>query len=359
MNIGVIGLAKSGKTTIFNALTGERAETSAFHTARVRPNRAMVQVDDFRVGDLSELYQPKKTVYAQLEIVDFAGLLESDGMGEAFTDEALATLRTTDALAIVVRNFALEAVDAQLGPAKPMRDLESIFAELLLADQILVERRLERIAEDKKRGKKNATRETEKKLLTVLLDRLEAGVPMRDISINADQRKSLHGYQFLTDKPVFAVLNSDEDRFGNSSEIAGEISACCPVVEFSGHFEMELLHLDREEAAAFMKDMGINESARSRLTTFAYEMLGYISFFTVGDDEVRAWTVRTGDSAVDAAGAIHSDLARGFIRAECFTYNDIKQHRFERTLREKGLLRLEGKSYAVQDGDILSIRFSV
>ena len=359
MNIGLIGLAKSGKTTIFNALTGEQAETSAFSTGRVQPNRAMVQVEDTRVGDLAELYNPKKTIYAQIEIVDFAGLVKDGSDGQTFTGEALGAVKTTDALAIVLRNFDNGDVTAQHGSPGPMRDLEAISTELLLADQILVEKRLERIHDDRKRGKKHPEYANEEKILSALLDRLEAGVPVRQISLTPEQRKALSGYQFLTDKALFAVLNSDETCFGNSQDIIDEIAKACPVVEFSGRFEMELSHLEPGEAVAFMEDMGITESARSRLTTSAYEILGYISFFTVGEDEVRAWTVRSGGSAVDAAGTIHSDLARGFIRAECFTYDDLSTHGTERALREKGLLRLEGKAYEVKDGDILNVRFSV
>ena len=359
VNIGLIGLAKSGKTTIFNALTGEHAETSAYQTGRVQPNRAMVRVNDFRVVDLAQLYNPKKTVYAQLEIVDFSGLAETERGGETFTGEALAAVKTTDALAVVLRNFSDEEVDAQHGPVRPAQELEIIITELLLADQILIEKRLERIHGDIKRGKKNPEFASEEKLLNDLLVQLEAGTPLREMDLSADQRKALSGYQFLTDKKLFAVLNSDESRFDNSQSIIKEIESFCSVVEFSGRFEMELIHLEAEEAAVFMKDLGIEESAKSRLTTFAYTILGYISFFTVGDDEVRAWTVRTGDNAVQAAGAIHSDLARGFIRAECFAYDDIRTYGSERVLKEKGLFRLEGKSYLVRDGDILSIRFSV
>ena len=359
MNIGFIGLAKSGKTTIFNALTGERAETSAYQTGRVQPNRAMVQVNDSRVFNLAQLYNPKKTVYARLEIVDFSGLAETERRGETFTGEALAAVKTTDAIAVVLRNFSDEEVDAQHGPVRPAQELEIIITELLLADQILIEKRLERIHGDVKRGKKNPEFAAEVKLLNALLYQLEEGTPLREIDLTGDQRKALCGYQFLTDKKIFAVLNSDENRFGSSQRVITEIKKLCSVVEFSGRFEMELVHLEAEEAAIFMEDLGIAESAKSRLSTFAYTILGYISFFTVGEDEVRAWTVKAGDNAMEAAGAIHSDLARGFIRAECFAYDDIRTHGSERVLKEKGLFRLEGKSYQVRDGDILSLRFSV
>lgn len=359
MNIGLVGLPKSGKTTIYNALTGESAEVSAYQGGRVEPNRSIVQVADRRVDQLSEMYNPKKTIYAQLELVDFAGLSAGAEGGEIFTGEALGAVKTSDALAIVVRNFSSEEVESQSGPAAPLDELETIISEFMLSDQILIERRLEKVREDIKKGKKDADLPSEEKLLAKVLGHIEDGQPLRDMELNVEESKQLSGYQFLTSKPFFAVLNSDEERYGSSAETVTSIEKICPVVEFAGNFEMELAQLDAEDAAVFMQDMGIEESARSRLSTFAYAILGYISFFTVGEDEVRAWTIRTGDNAVDAAGTIHSDLARGFIRAECFAYDDLIQYESEKGLKEKGLIRLEGKTYLVRDGDILNIRFSV
>ncbi|MBT3276293.1 MAG: redox-regulated ATPase YchF [Spirochaetales bacterium] len=359
MNIGLVGLSKSGKTTIFNALTGETAEVSAYQSGRVEPNRAIVQVEDERVAVLSEMYQPKKTIYAQLELVDFAGMSGNADNGEIFTGEAVAAVKTTDALALVLRSFASEEVDSQHGPANPAEELETLNAEFLLSDQIVVEKRLAKVREDIKKGKKDADLPAEEKLLALVLEHLEAGKPIRELEINPDQRKALSGYQFLTSKPIFVILNSDEERYGSSSAVLEEIEKTCEAIEFAGKFEMELSGLDPEDAAVFMEDIGITGSARARLSTSAYAILGYISFFTVGEDEVRAWTIRSGATAVDAAGTIHSDLARGFIRAECFSYDDLHTLGTEKALKEKGLIRLEGKTYIAQDGDILNIRFSV
>ena len=359
MNIGLVGLPKSGKTTIYNALTGESAEVSAYQAGRVEPNRSIVQVEDGRVDRLSQMYNPKKTIYAQLELVDFAGLSAGAEGGEIFTGEALAAVKTSDALAVVLRNFSSEEVESQRGAAAPADELETIVSEFLLSDQILVERRLAKVREDIKKGKKDADLPAEEKLLSKVLQHLEDGKPVRELSLNPEEIKQLSGYQFLTAKPYFAVLNSDETQYGSSGPTIEKIEQFCPVVEFAGAFEMELSQLDPDDASVFMQDMGIEGSARARLSTFAYAILGYMSFFTVGEDEVRAWTIRSGDTAVVAAGVIHSDLARGFIRAECFAYADLISYGSEKGLKEKGLIRLEGKTYLVQDGDILNIRFSV
>ncbi len=359
MNIGLAGVSKSGKTTIFNALSGETAEVSAYQSAKVEPNRAVVRVDDSRVDNLSAMYNPKKTVYAQLDLVDFAGLSAESSGGEVFSGEALAAVKNCDAIALVLRNFSSEEVRALHGESNPAEELSILLEEFLLSDQILIERRLERVREDIKKGKRDPKLPAEEKLLSAVGSRVEAGEPIRSIELNLDQLKQLSGYSFITAKPFFAVLNSGEEEYGNSKEIADAIEKTCPVVEFAGKFEMELAGLDPEEAEEFMSDLGIAQSARERLTGFAYSILGYSSFFTVGPDEVRAWTIRKGAPAVEAAGVIHSDLARGFIRAECFTYDDLITYGSEKELKSKGLVRLEGKEYQVQDGDILNIRFSV
>ncbi|MBN1685236.1 MAG: redox-regulated ATPase YchF [Spirochaetales bacterium] len=359
MNIGLVGLPKSGKTTIFNALSGETAEVSAYQSGKPEPNRAMVQVDDGRVDKLAAMYNPRKTVYAQLELVDFAGLSAGAERGGLFSGEAFAALKSCDALALVLRNFDSDEVTAQHGGPRPAEELLTLTEEFLLADQMLLERRLERVRDDLKKGKRNGELTTEERLLSLLLERVEAGEAVRDIDLNPHQLKQISGYSFLTAKPVFAVLNSGEEQYGKSHSVVETIEKSCPVVEFAGKFEMELAVLEPEESAEFMDELGISQSAKERLTGFAYSLLGYSSFFTVGADEVRAWTIRRGASAVEAAGVIHSDLARGFIRAECFSYQDLETHGDERELKNKGLVRLEGKEYQVRDGDILNIRFSV
>jgi GTP-binding protein YchF len=354
MKIGLLGLPRSGKTTVFNALT--KAEAPVAHAGgKVEPNISVVKVLDERVDRLSEIYDPKKTVYATVEFVDFIGIAESVERKDIFSGAATAMIKTMDALALVIRNFK----DDLLGEPAPFEDLRKINDELTLSDLIVAEARLERIENGYKRGQRTDALVREEKTLQRILEHLNRNQPLRGLELSHEEEKSIRGFQFLTRKPVMVILNSDEIRFGKSDSLTSEIQKTQRVIEFAGKFEMELSQLDEEEAALFMEDMGIPESAYRRVTSLAYEILGYISFFTVGSDEVRAWNVRLGDTALDAAAAIHSDLARGFIRAECFSYEACLQYGSEKTIREKGLFRLEGKEYRVQDGDILNIRFNV
>jgi len=355
VKIGLIGLSGSGKTTIFNALTKLEVPVAAQSYGRAEPNVGVVRVMDERVTRLSEIYLPRKTVYASVEFVDFTGLAEGAGRGAAFSAAAVGTIKTMDALTLVIRNFE----DEFTGPPVPLEDLRHINEELLLADLMVVENRLERIDKGNHRGQHTEAVAREEKILRKILKRLNENQAVRDMILSPDEERMVRGFQFLTKKPLMAILNSDETRYGKNEPLLEEISKTCRVIEFAGKFEMELSRLDEDEAVLFMEDMGIRESAYRRLTTLAYETLGYISFFTVGSDEVRAWNVRDGNTALDAAATIHSDLARGFIRAECFSYRDFLQCGSEKGIRETGLFRLEGKDYRVQDGDILSIRFNV
>lgn len=360
MKIGLIGLPKSGKTTIFNALTRSNAEVASFSSGKIEPNIAVVDVEDPRVTHLSAMYEPKRTIYATIDFMDFVGVDRTQGTGDLFSGPAMGLVKTSDALAIVVRNFNNDILDSTLGPLDPVKDAQTVAEELLLSDLVLVETRLNRIAADHQRGKKTSQSQAEEAVLKILQEALTGDQPIRDVSLNQDQKKIISGFQFLTVKPVMIVLNSSEERWGGNESILSSLNAQTATLEFAGSFEMELAQLeDEEEAQAFMDDLGIAESARSRLTTAAYGFMGLISFFTVGKDEVRAWTIHRGETAVDAAGTIHSDLARGFIRAECFGYDDLVAAGSEKEVRSAGAFRLEGKDYTVKDGDILNIRFSV
>jgi hypothetical protein len=229
----------------------------------------------------------------------------------------------------------------------------------MLQDLILGESRLERIEKGYKRGQRGENLLKEEKILRRILEQLNQNRSIGEMAFSSEEEKIIRGFQFLSRKPILVVLNSDETRFGKNGPLMVEIEKAHSAIEFAGTFEMELGRLDDEAAEVFMEDMGIKESAYRRLTNLAYAVLGYISFFTVGSDEVRAWNIRKGDSALDAASAIHSDLARGFIRAECFSYDDCLRYGSEKAIREKGRFHLEGKGYLVQDGDILNIRFNV
>ncbi len=356
MELGLIGLPNSGKTTVFNAITRADVAVSGYSNRKAEPNVAIVEVDDPRVDRLAEIYAPKKTVYATVTFIDFAGVArdESSG-GELFSAETMGRVKNVDALAYVVRNFP----DPSQGDPDPLRDVESLDDELLLADLIVAEKRLERIAEAERKAIATHEVKMQGKALRRVHEQLEAGGAIRDVELTKDEATAIRGFQFLTQKPVLVIVNSAESSFGQNQQVVDEIGKKHRVIELAGSFEMELAQLDEEEALAFREDMGIESSALSRLTRLAHEVVGYISFFTAGPKEVHAWNVRLGDDAVAAAGAIHTDLARGFIRAERFTYDEIVEHRTEKALKDLGLVRLEGKDYKVQDGDILVIRFSV
>lgn len=359
MNISLIGLPKAGKTTIFNALTGLEALVAAYSGQKAEPNVAVVKVLDYRVGQLSKMYNPKKTMHAAIQLADPAGTGGGDPSGGPFSTEILALLRKADALVAVIRNFRDESLEETMERPDPQQDLETIENELLLSDQIIVERRLERIEADHRRGLRSMQSQAEEKLLRMLLAKLDNGQAIRSLELTPEQKKTISGFRFLSEKPLLLILNTAEKSYGKTGPLLEQLGRNHDIIEFAGSFEMELSRLEPEEAEAFLADLGIEESARARLTTFAYRALGYISFFTVGEDEVRAWKIRDGENAVAAAGTIHSDLARGFIRAERFSYDDLIACGSERELKGEGLMRLEGKEYLVQDGDILSIRFSV
>ncbi len=358
MKIGIIGLPKSGKTTIFNALTGLDIDTSSFG-GNTDVNQGVVEVFDPRIKEMSDAYKPKKTIYANIEYVDYPGMEEGAGSADLMKGAVGGLIKNSDAFAIILRNFNDDIVNSMQGEINPQSDLLSIDSELVINDLIIIEKRLEKIELGYKRGIKDNAIQLEEKILRKLVDKLNEEIPLRDVELTDDELKTIRGFQFLSLKPIMVIINSDDNNFGQNQELINKLSENYKVIEFAGKFECELKDLDEEDAAIFMEDMGITESARELLTQISYELLGYISFFTVGSDEVRAWTIEDGTNAVDAAGKIHSDLARGFIRAECFNYKDWKELGSERAIREKGLFRLEGKTYIVLDGDVLNIRFNV
>jgi ribosome-binding ATPase len=359
MKIGLIGLAKSGKTTVFNAITRSDAETGAFTSGKPEPNISVVEVADARVDSLSAMFKPKKTAHATIEFMDFVGIARDEDKKQSFTASELGLIKTSEALAIVLRNFANEMLDAALGSHDPASDLENVISDMVLSDLIIAETRIERIDAQCKKGGKTPALDLERATLVKILSYLNSDKRPDLSAFTAEELKSIRGFQFLTLKPTLIILNSDDISYGKNEKILTGLNSIFPAIEFAGEFEMELCRLSAEEAKLFMDDMGIESSARDRLTQMAYDILGLITFFTVGPDEVRAWTINKGETALDAAGTIHSDLARGFIRAECFTYVEIMEHGSEKHLKEKGLVRLEGKTYVVKDGDILNIRFSV
>ncbi len=354
MKLCLTGLPQSGKSTIFSALTQTEPETG-FGAGKQEPKLAVVEVLDERITKLSEMYNPKKTIYAKIELADFPAPADRSENSNAFPTELLQELKIMDALGIVLRNFD----DAFQGPPKPLEDLETFSGEMIVADLIVTESRIEKIEHSFIRGQKTPELQREYNLLQKIKDQLESEKKVDALDLNPEEKKQLKGFQFLTNKPWLIILNSAEDNFHHSEQILQKVGNDYPSIEFAGKFEMELSQMEADDAQLFMDDLGITESAANRLTGSAYTILGYVSFFTVGPDEVRAWTIRNGTKAVGAAGTIHNDLARGFIRAECFHYDDLMEYGSEKLVRQNGKFRLEGKDYVVRDGDILNIRFNV
>lgn len=358
MKIALIGPPKCGKTTIFNALTGSEASTDKYAPAATEANIGVVQVPDERVDKLSALYHPKKTIYAHIEYRDYPGIFSAHAENP---DNALfSDIKANEGFVLVLRAFKDAELDGLYAAGEPLAQLGSFEDEMLLADLIVAEKRIEKIELGYKRGVKTAAIQHEEKILRQVCEQLQNSRPLRELQLHPEEEKALRGFRFFSQKPLLVLINCAEEDYHSLEPLKQEIAGKGYAAEvIAGRFEEELSKLDSDEAQLFMEDMGIGESIRDRFTRLCYSLLGYISFFTVGEDEVRAWTIEDGDNAVTAAGKIHSDLARGFIRAECFRYDDLMEHGSEKHLREKGLFRLEGKDYIVRDGDIISVRFSV
>ena len=359
MKLGIIGLPGSGKTTIFRALSGKSGLTLPGDESRPGANVASVEVMDPRVDRLAAMYRPRKVTRARFDVVDFPYIGRKEGDRQLLTPSELGLIRSIDALCIVIRNFRDPLMDSMYGEPRPRHDLDSLYSEILLSDLLVIENRLSSIEKTMARGKNPDDSRMERELLIRIKDNLEQGSDIGSLRLQEKEKRLISGYQFLCLKPAMVLLNSDETSFGNNGDLIAEMEKRFKVMELAGRFEMELSDLDTKDMNELMNDMGLDASALDRLTTLAYGVLGYISFFTVGEDEVRAWTIKRGTRALDAAGVIHSDIAKGFIRAECFSFSDLMAAGSEKELRKKGLIRLEGKDYTVKDGDILNIRFNV
>ena len=349
MKIGIIGLAAAGKTTLFNALTGGAASTGGYGAARV--NIGAAHVADTRVDALSGVFSPKKTTYAAVNFVD-AGV--GDG-GAAKNAEAIPqALEGADALLVVVRAFEDAGVPHPKESIDPARDLADVRIDLLLRDLSVVERRRERLAK-LVRVKKDPAEAAEFALLTKIQETLEEGRPVRSMDLDENQSHAIKGFGFLSAKPLLVVVNVGEDQLGDGfSDLDGETP-----VALAARLEEELAQLPGEEQAEFLANYDLESSALDRVVQASFALLNLRCFFTLGEDEVRAWPVRAGTIALHAAGTIHSDLERGFIRAEVVTYADFMAAGSLSAARDKGTLRLEGKDYVVKDGDIFHVRFNV
>ncbi|MHB1119504.1 MAG: redox-regulated ATPase YchF [Bellilinea sp.] len=354
MRLGIIGLPQSGKTTLFNALTRATQPTGA--AGKIEVHTAVVDVPDPRVDVLSRMFNPKKTIYAKVTYADIAGL-DGSSSKSGISGALLNQLTQMDGFIHVIRCFEDDNVPHPQGSIDPARDLSAMDSEFVLNDLIAVERKLERLAEERKKGagRDRATIDREIELFERLQAALNEETPLRDIEISADDEKTLSGFGFLSRKPVLVVLNLAE---GQSAPEITYNHKHSQLVALQGKLEMDIAHLPPEDAEMFMAEYGIEEPSLNRMIRLSYDLLGLQSFFTVGPDEVRAWTVRRGATAPEAAGEIHTDLQKGFIRAEVVAYDDLINLGGMSEARAKGKLRLEGKEYIVQEGEIVHIRHS-
>ncbi|MFC2065003.1 redox-regulated ATPase YchF [Chloroflexota bacterium] len=354
MKLGIIGLPQSGKTTIFNALTGTTTPPTT-SAGRIEVHTAVVDVPDARVDALSALYKPKKTIYAKVTYADITGL-DSGSAKSGISGKLLNQLSQMDGFLHVLRCFDDENTPHPAGSVDPQRDLETMESELLLNDMIAIERKLERLKEERKKGGTDKVlNQRQTAMFERLFDVLSREIPLREVELTADEEKNLSGFGLLTCKPMLILLNLAE------GQDAPQVHPSHPQdqVTLQGKLEMEIAQLAPEDAALFMEEFGIEEPSLNRMIQHSYDLLKNQSFFTIGDDEVRAWTVRRGTTALLAAGEIHSDLQKGFIRAEVIPWDELITFGGLSEARSKGKLRLEGKEYIVQDGEIMHVRFNI
>ncbi|MBQ7559108.1 MAG: redox-regulated ATPase YchF [Synergistaceae bacterium] len=364
LKCGIVGLPLSGKSTVFNVITRAGAEVKPYAGGKTEPNRALVSVPDKRFDRLIEIFKPKSEKPADVEFVDLAGLSRDAGKGAGLGNSFLSFVSESEALLHVIRVFKNSSVPHPENSIDPLRDWRIVEAELIYRDLGVISNRLTKLEEKQAKKKLTPQESSELELIKELETQLLNERPLRELNLTDEQKRILSGFAFLTLKPELIVLNLDDTQTGDVpelKELENEMSQKgLKSVKVYGATEMELEQLEPEDRAEFMKDLSITEPGRDRLIHEAYKLLGLISFFTSGTDEVRAWTLREGSNAVDAAGTIHSDLARGFIRAQVVAYDDfIANNASISQCREKGVLRLEGKEYIVKDGDMIEIRFNV
>lgn len=364
----IIGLPGAGKTTVFNALTHAAAETGGYASAEDEPNLATVKVPDPRLELLTKMFKPQRKIPADVQYLDVAGIAK--GISEkGMSGQLLGHLAQADALVHVVRAFADDNHLHPDGSVDPVRDIETLDMELLFSDLGIVEKRLQRIIQQlpKMKGAEREAYEREQKLMEHLKATLESDTPLRRVidEIDEENQRLLRGFGLLTAKPLLILVNLGEAQIGAPgdqliAEVAERFNAPGVAIDgLSGEIEMEIGQLDDDDAAVFLADLGITESSRERVIRRSFELLGLIPFFTVGPDECRAWTIRRGETAVEAAAAIHTDIQRGFIRAEIVGYDDLIAAGSMAETRKHGTFRREGRTYIVQDGDIINFLFNV
>ncbi|MDO5733738.1 MAG: redox-regulated ATPase YchF [Eubacteriales bacterium] len=364
MKLGIVGLPNVGKSTLFNALTAAGADVANYPFCTIEPNVGIVPVPDPRLDHLAEIFKPKKKTPATVTFVDIAGLVEGASKGEGLGNKFLGNIRECDAIVHMVRAFKDENVTHVYGNVDVIRDVKAIETELILADYEQVERRLQKVEKQAKSGEKKARQELE--VLAELLKHLDQAKPARQFALGAEHPELMKELFLLSNKPILYLANIAESELGQELAELAELKAYAAeqnaeVISLCSKVEADLQALEPDERELFMADLGLSESGLDQVIKAAYSLLGYISYFTTGEDECRAWTIVDGTLAPQAAGKIHSDFERGFIRAECINYEKFVNEA-ECSLvkaKERGLYRSEGKDYLVKDGDMLLFRFNV
>ncbi len=364
LQAGIVGLPNVGKSTLFNAITKKNILAANYPFATIEPNVGVVLVPDTRLDFLKQIYEPKSYVPTAFEFIDIAGLVEGASSGEGLGNKFLSHIRSVDAIVEVVRCFDDENITHVAGHTDPIRDIEIINVELILSDLEVVSTRIDKI-EKKAIATKDKELLEELRVLKICHESLEKNIPLRTIEFTEEEKMLIKNFSFITIKPIIYAANVDEE-----SIVVGDNDYTLKVKEYAekegsgvivmcAKFEAEMAGLEDEEKLLFLEELGIANSGLDKLIFATYDLLGLATFFTAGKDEVKAWTFKKGDKAPVCAGTIHSDIQRGFIRAEVMTFNDFEKHQSELKVKEAGLLRIEGKDYLMQDGDICYFRFNV